>query len=37
MISTSLPIVTQWLKLAYGVKQALGILLAFEKMEAQAC
>jgi hypothetical protein len=28
--------VPQWLKLAFVVKRALDILLAFEKMEAQA-
>jgi hypothetical protein len=28
--------VPQWQKLAFSVKQALGILLAFEKMEALA-
>ena len=36
MSSPSLPIVPQGLKLAFGVKRALGILLAFEKVEAQA-
>ena len=36
MISPSLPIVPQWLKLVLCVKRALGILLAYEKMEAQA-
>ena len=30
MRSPSLPIVSQWLKLAFGVKRALGILLAFK-------
>ena len=30
MSSPSLPIVSQWLKLAFGVKRALGILLAFK-------
>ena len=34
MSSPSLPMVPQWLKLAFCVKRALGILLAFEKMEA---
>jgi hypothetical protein len=28
--------VPQWLKLAFGVKRAVGILLSFEKMDAQA-
>ena len=28
--------VPQWLKLAFGVKRALAVLLAFEKTEAQA-
>ena len=28
--------VSQWLKLAFGVKRALGILVAFKKMEAQS-
>ena len=32
----SLPMVPQWLKLAFGVKLALAVLLAFEKTEAQA-
>ena len=36
MSSPNLPMVPQWLKLAFGVKQALGVLLAFEKKEAQA-
>ena len=31
MSSPSLPIVPQWLKLAFGVKRALGVLLAFGK------
>jgi hypothetical protein len=35
MSSASLPMVTQWLKLAFGVKRALAVLLAFEKTEAQ--
>ena len=30
MSSPSLPMVPQWLKLAFGVKRALGVLLAFE-------
>ena len=30
MSSPSLPMVPQWLKLAFGVKRTLGILLAFE-------
>ena len=36
MSSPSLPLVPQWLKLAFGVKRALGVLLAFEKTEAEA-
>ena len=36
MSSPSLPMVPQWLKLAFGVKRALAVLLAFEKTEAQA-
>ena len=35
MSSPSLPMVPQWLKLAFGVKRAPGVLLAFEKTEAQ--
>ena len=35
MSSPSLPVVPKWLKLVFGVKRALGILLTFEKMEAQ--
>ena len=31
----SMPMVPQWLNLAFGVKRARGVLLAFEKMEAQ--
>ena len=31
MSSPSLPMVPQWLKLAFGVKRALGVLLAFEE------
>ena len=31
MSSPSLPMVPQWLKLAFGVKRALGVLLAFGK------
>ena len=30
MSSPSLPMVPQWLKLAFGVKRALAVLLAFE-------
>ena len=37
MSSPSLPTVLQWLKLAFGVKRALVILLSYEKMETQAC
>ena len=37
MSSPSMPIVPQWLKLAFIVKRALGVLLAFEKTVAQAC
>ena len=36
MSSPSLPIIPHWLKLVFGVKRAVGILLAFEKKEAQA-
>jgi hypothetical protein len=36
MSSRSLPIVSQWEKVVFGVKRALGVLLAFEKTEAQA-
>ena len=36
MNSPSLPMVPKWLKLAFGVKRALGVLLAFDKAEAQA-
>ena len=32
MSSPSLPMVPQWLKLVFGVKRALGVLLAFEKL-----
>ena len=35
MSSPSLPMVPQLLKLAFGVKRALAVLLAFEKTEAQ--
>ena len=31
MSSPSLPMVPQWLKLAFGVKRALGVLLALEE------
>ena len=31
MRSPSLPIVSQWLKLAFGVKRALAVLLTFER------
>ena len=35
MSSPSLPMVPQWLKLAFDVKRALAVLLAFEKTEDQ--
>ena len=36
MSSPSLPIVPQWLKLAFGVKRALGVLLAYEEKEGSS-